>query len=134
MSSNDSARPGTARIVLLLSRTSAIRNGLCHYFAEAGVAADARATLEMVTTVRQAVRAVLVFADEFETADVAAFLLSTRRHRPDLCIIVITRSPALYETMVTADGAPLRAQVCHGLRSGWGILDLVRAAVAGSSD
>lgn len=101
-------------------------NGLDAYFRGAGVASNGTHRLQDVSMVPPAATAVVLFPDDFQRGDVEASIVSLRRARPKLLIVVVTGEPQHLGAAIEPDGHSVPPLVLPKPAFGWTILDAIR--------
>jgi hypothetical protein len=123
-------RASTSPTVLVISSSAETRDGLHAYFSQVGLGVLARRSLNRIAELPGSLRAIVVFPDDYEGHEAAAYLSMVRQRRPELALVVVTREPAVYNT----DGSPINAIVLPKPAFGWTILDAIRDATQMSSE
>jgi hypothetical protein len=114
-------------VVLVLSSNPETLDGLHEYFSQTGIASSGRRAIYPQVELSCAVRALVVFPDDFPAHQASAYLSMVRTRRPDLTIVIVTREPPIYRVMTATDGHPLKAIVLPRPAFGWTILDAIRS-------
>jgi hypothetical protein len=99
---------------------------LYSYFERAGLTASATSELEAVAMIPSAATAVVLFPDDFGASEVAARLLTLRRARPKLLIVLVTGAPQHLGAALAPDGRSVPPLVLPKPAFGWTILDAIR--------
>jgi hypothetical protein len=73
-----------------------------------------------------ATTAVVLFPDDFDIKDVESRLLTLRRDRPRVLVIVVTREPTKFKAVLAADGRSILPIVLPRPSFGWTIVDVIR--------
>ena len=100
--------------------------GLDSYFKGAGVASNGTHRLQDVSIVPPAATAVVLFPDDFHCGEVEATIVSLRRARPKLLIVVVTGAPQHLGAALEPDGHSVPPLVLPKPAFGWTILDAIR--------
>jgi hypothetical protein len=101
-------------------------NGLDAYFKGAGVASNGIHKLQDVSMVPPAATAVVLFPDDFHRREVEAAVVSLRRARPKLLIVVVTGAPQHLGAALEPDGHSVPPLELPKPAFGWTILDAIR--------
>ena len=101
-------------------------DGLHAYFNGAGVASTGMHELHDVSMVPPAATAVVLFPDDFQRGEAEATILSLRRARPKLLIVVVTGAPQHLGAALEPDGRSAPPLVLPKPAFGWTILDAIR--------
>ena len=104
-------------------------DGLYTYFKGAGVASNGTHSLQDLSMVPPAATAVVLFPDDFHHSQVVASVMSLRRARPKLLIVVVTGAPQHLKTALEPDGHSVPPLVLPKPAFGWTILDAIRGRV-----
>lgn len=104
-------------------------DGLHAYFNGAGVASTGMHKLHDVSMVPPAATAVVLFPDDFQRGEAQASILSLRRARPKLLIVVVTGAPQHLGAALEPDGHSAPPLVLPKPAFGWTILDAIRGRV-----
>jgi len=99
------------------------------YFEGVGVASSGAADLGNSAAIPRETTALVLFPDEYPNAGVEKFVLSLRRARPKLFILLVTSAPQNLGASVAPDGRTTPPVVLPKPAFGWTILDAIRAAV-----
>jgi hypothetical protein len=99
---------------------------LCSYLRGAGVASNGTHTVHAVATVPPTVTAVVVFPDDFQHDEVEESIVSLRRARPKLLIVLVTGAPQHLRAAVEPDGRSVPPLVLPKPAFGWTVLDAIR--------
>jgi hypothetical protein len=101
-------------------------DGLHAYFDGAGVASTGLHDLNDVSLVPSAATAVVLFPDDFQRSEAKASILSLRRARPKLLLVVVTGAPQHLGAALEPDGHSALPFVLPKPAFGWTILDAIR--------
>jgi hypothetical protein len=101
-------------------------DGLHAYFQAAGVASNGTPKLADVSLVPSAATAVVLFPDDFQRGEAEATIVSLRRARPKLLIVVVTGAPQHLGAALEPDGHSVPPLVLPKPAFGWTILDAIR--------
>lgn len=112
--------------VTVIADNPQTREGLNAYLSAAGVASSASRRLQDVSLMPQAATAVVVFPDDFQLEAVEVTLVSLRRARPNLLIVVVTGAPQHLGAALGQDGRSVAPLVLPKPAFGWTILDAIR--------
>jgi hypothetical protein len=112
--------------VTVIADNPQTREGLNAYLSAAGVASSTSRRLQAVSLVPRAATAVVVFPDDFQLDAVERALVSLRRARPNLLIVVVTGAPQRLGTALDPDGRSVAPLVLPKPAFGWTILDAIR--------
>jgi hypothetical protein len=116
-------RPSSGGTVIVLSNNAETLKGMNRYFTQTGIASLSRQTLNPLAELASTIHALVVFPDDFAAHAALSYLSMVRTRRPDLSVVIVTKSPATYTTMTSTDGHPLDAIVLPRPAFGWTILD-----------
>ncbi len=121
--------PEPARIyVTIVSKNPETIHGLESYLRGAGVPSHCARALRDIDAVAPAcATAAVIFPDDFESADVLAFMRHLRGARPRLLALLVTREPGRFQAVAGGDGRSLPPLVLPRPSFGWDILDAIRA-------
>lgn len=101
-------------------------DGLDVYFKGAGVASNCTHRLQDVSMVPPAATAVVLFPDDFHRGEVTTTIVSLRRARPKLLLVVVTGAPQHLGAALEPDGHSVPPLVLPKPAFGWTILDAIR--------
>jgi hypothetical protein len=101
-------------------------HGLDAYFKGTGVASNGSSRLPDGSMVPPSATAVVLFPDDFQRGEVAKSILSLRRARPKLLIVVVTGAPQHLGRSLEPDGHSVPPLVLAKPAFGWTILDAIR--------
>jgi hypothetical protein len=100
------------------------------YFAGVGVTSTGTRQLGDVSLVPLRATTLVLFPDDFERADVEAFILALRRARPQLLVVLVSSAPQQLGAALEPDGHSLPPVVLPRPAFGWTILDAIRNRAA----
>lgn len=118
--------PPKANYVTVVADNPQTLDGLDSYFKGAGVASNGTHRLQDVSMVPPAATAVVLFPDDFHRGEVEATIVSLRRARPKLLIVVVTGAPQHLGAALEPDGHSVPPLVLPKPAFGWTILDAIR--------
>jgi DNA-binding NtrC family response regulator len=126
-SETDLASPD-GRVLVVASNLETL-DSMRDYFNQTGITSSERKALNPLAELAGAVRALVIFPDDFPRHEASAYLSMVRTRRPDLPVVVVTREPNVYAAITATNGRPLAAVVLPRPAFGWAILDALRAAL-----
>jgi hypothetical protein len=112
--------------VTIISARRETVDALHAYLESLGVASHATQGLSDASLVSPTTTAVVLFPDEFEASDVVARVLSLRRTRTPLLLVVVTSTPQRFRPALDADAHGVSPIVLPKPAFGWSILDALR--------
>jgi len=112
-------------VTIVAARRETI-DALHAYLQSAGVASYATQALGDASLGAPATTAVVLFPDEFEVSDVVTRVLSLRRTRAPLLIVVVTGTPQRFRPALDSDARGVAPIVLPKPAFGWSILDALR--------
>lgn len=118
--------PAKPNYVTVVADNPQTLDGLHAYFQGAGVASSGTHKLQDVSTVPPAATAVVLFPDDFQRGEAESMIVSLRRARPKLLIVVVTGAPQHLGAALEPDGHSVPPLVLPKPAFGWTILDAIR--------
>lgn len=101
-------------------------DGLALYFDRNGIATQTLHVAE-VREVSPTSRSVVLFPDDFDATAVLGFVVSLRRARPGVLLVVVTRECRRFETALAPYAHAAAPVVLPRPSFGWSIVDVIRA-------
>ena len=119
--------PVTRLHVTIVSDNAETLDGLETYLQRAGLTTNGTRHLDKACEMTPATSAVvLLFPDDFASAEVVAALATLAAERPKVLRVLVTREPKRYDAMPLPPGAIVALVVPKPI-FGWTILDAIRA-------
>jgi hypothetical protein len=121
--------------VVIVSKNPATIRALEAYLRTAGVPTHSGRALRAVEAVTLArATAAVLFPDDLRQEGVTAFVRRLREVRPRLLVVLVTRQPQRFVSIVQADGRSLPPLVLPRPSFGWDILEAIRSYVNASQE
>jgi len=118
--------PPKSTYVTVVADNPQTLDGLHAYFNGAGVASNGVDRLLDMSVVPAVATAVVLFPDDFDRGEAEAMIVSLRRARPRLLIVVVTGAPQHLVAALEPDGRSAPPVVLPKPAFGWTILDAIR--------
>jgi hypothetical protein len=121
---------GNPSLVMIVADNPATLETLHSYFGRVGVTSSGSCRLGDASGIPPAATALVLFPDDFGRPDVQALVLTLRRARPRLLIVLVSSAPQDLGPAVEPDGHSLPPVVLPRPAFGWTILDTIRNRAA----
>jgi hypothetical protein len=119
-----------ALYVTIVTGNPETADGLQAYLQRAGVTSHTTRALGDSSMIPPGSTAVVLFPDDFESADVVKRIPLLRAARPRLLIVVVTNEPHRLNAVLKADAESVLPVVFSKPAFGWSILDAIRGPVS----
>jgi hypothetical protein len=126
------SRPQALYVTIIAGNRETV-DGLQAYFQRAGVASHTTRALDSTSMIPPAATAVVLFPDDFESAEVVKHIALLRAARPRLLIVVVTSVPQSLSPVLKADAKSVLPVVFSRPAFGWSILDAIRGQASSTS-
>jgi hypothetical protein len=118
--------PSKVSYVAVVADNPQTREDLCSYFGQVGVKSNGTRKLDSASVAPAGATALVLFPDDFGAADVEAAILTLRRARPKLLIVLVTGAPQRLGAALEPDGRSLLPLVLPKPAFGWTLLDAIQ--------
>lgn len=126
--------PLKSTFVVVVADNQQTLDNLCSYLTRVGIRSNGARALDHVLMMPVDATSLVLFPDDFERSRVEACVLTLRRSRPELLILLVSSAPQHLGGAVGPDGRSLLPLVLPRPAFGWTILDAIRGREPISDD